>query len=89
MDGGLTPAKVPNAVISEIRDREVDGLVQLVQPDQLQPGDPVRIARGPLMGQLGIYAGMSSAQRVQVLFMLLAGQRKVTLALDDIESATL
>jgi transcriptional antiterminator RfaH len=84
---GMAPAKVPDAVITEIRDREIDGLVQLQQPAQhFQPGAPVRITQGPLAGQLGLYAGMPSRERVSVLLKLLGTARRVSLARDDIEA---
>src|SRR5262249_21779497 len=40
---GLTPAHVPDAVISEIRSRERNGLVELPKLRGLRPGTRVRI----------------------------------------------
>ena len=44
MDGAI-PAKVPDAVIAEIRSREREGAIEL--PPKVRPGDRVRVLRGP------------------------------------------
>ena len=47
MDGQV-PARVPDDVISEIRSRERNGLVELLKPrDGLIPGAKVRVVEGP------------------------------------------
>ena len=40
---GMAPARVPDAIIAEIRAREVCGLVELPKPPLAQSGDAVRI----------------------------------------------
>src|SRR5262249_42952674 len=45
---GLRPARVPAAVISEIRSRERGGFVELPKPHGLKPGMRVRVIGGPL-----------------------------------------
>jgi len=47
---GLQPAKVPSAVIAEIRSRERGGLVELAKRPPGRPGDPVRVMRRPFEG---------------------------------------
>src|SRR5215831_4123822 len=69
LDGGA-PARVPDAVIAEIRNRERDGLVELPTRPALQSGDRVKILVGPLAGHLGLYAGMRPHERVLVLLAL-------------------
>ena len=54
---GTTPAKVPDAVIAEIRSREDEGAIEL--PPKVRPGDRVRVLRGPFRDHLAIYAGMT------------------------------
>jgi len=57
-------------------------LIELPSRPPPQPGDPVRIARGPLAGQLGLFEGMRPHERV-VLLQLLG---HVTLSRDDVEA---
>jgi transcription antitermination factor NusG len=77
------PAVVADGIIDAIREREIRGAVELpVLP--LRRGDRVRILAGPFRDQLGLYAGMRSRERVEVLLALLGGQQRVTLPRDDI-----
>jgi transcriptional antiterminator RfaH len=80
---GATPAKVPDAVIAEIRSREREGAIEL--PPNLRPGDRLRVLRGPFRDQLAIYAGMSGRDRVAVLLRLLGGERRILLHRSDVE----
>src|SRR5215831_48080 len=82
---GVGPAKVPDAVIAEIRRREVDGLIELAPPPPLRRGARVRILRGPFTGHLAIFADMRPRERVEILLQLLGGEQRVTLAKKDIE----
>jgi transcriptional antiterminator RfaH len=80
---GATPAKVPEAVIAEIRSRERGGAIEL--PSKLRPGDRVRVLRGPFREQLAIYASMSGRDRVAVLLRLLGSERRLLLHRSDVE----
>jgi transcriptional antiterminator RfaH len=82
---GLQPAKVPDAVIEEIRGRERNGAVEFPQR-RLQYGDRVKILAGPFRGHLAMYAGMSGSERVAVLLQILGGQQRATLAQRDLEA---
>jgi transcriptional antiterminator RfaH len=82
---GAGPAKVPDAVIEEIRSRERDGLIDLPKPPPLRRDARVRILRGPFTGHLAIFADMRPRQRVEILLQLLGGEQRVTLAKKDIE----
>ena len=82
---GEGPAKVPDAVLDEIRRREVGGLIELVPPASLRRGVRVRILRGPFSDHLAIFADMRPRQRVEILLQLLGGEQRVTLAKKDIE----
>src|SRR5262249_50941906 len=82
---GIAPAKVPDAIIDEIRGREVDGLIELAPPVSLKPGARVRILRGPFRDHLAIFAHMRPRERVEILLQLLGGEQRVTLAKKDIE----
>jgi transcriptional antiterminator RfaH len=82
---GERPAVVPDAVINDIRAREVDGLIQLApSPPEFSPGDELRIIQGALAGQIVLYAGMSSRQRIEVLFVMLGAERRVSLPRADV-----
>jgi transcriptional antiterminator RfaH len=82
---GLQPARVPDAVIEEIRGRERNGAIELPRR-LLKPGDRVRLLAGPFRGHLAIYAGMSGPERVAVLLQILGGAQRVTLSQRDIEA---
>jgi transcription antitermination factor NusG len=71
---GMTPARVPDAVIAEIRRRECGGVVQLPKAPDIQIGERVRVLGGPFQGHLGFYAGMRPHARVEVLLALLAAR---------------
>jgi transcriptional antiterminator RfaH len=83
---GAAPARVPDAVIEEIRSRERGGLIELPKPPSVRPGDAVRILRGPFGGKLAIYAGMKPRARVEVLLSLLGSSRRMMLAADAVEA---
>jgi transcriptional antiterminator RfaH len=86
---GLRPARVPDAVISEIRARERNGAVELPRRDGFKAGDRVRVLAGPFEGCLGLYAEMRPHERVLVLLALLGGQQRVELPKDSIGRASL
>ena len=83
---GEQPARVPDAVISEIRSRERNGLVELPKPRGLAPGTRVRVVSGPLSEQVGMLAVLRPHERVLVLLQLLGGERPVELARNAIEA---
>ena len=83
---GAAPARVPDAVIAEIRSRECRGLIELPKAPLARPGDAVKILRGPFEGRLAIYAGMKPRARVEVLLSLLGSSQRVMLAADAVEA---
>jgi len=83
---GLLPARVPAAVISEIRSRERGGFVELSKPRGLAPGTRVKVVSGPLSEQIGMLAALRPHERVLVLLQLLGGQQRVELARNAIEA---
>jgi transcriptional antiterminator RfaH len=86
LTAGEGPMHVPDAVVDAIRSRERNGLVELPRRDRLKPGDRVKITRGPLREQIGLYEGMRGNERVLVLLALLGSSQKVELAVGDIEA---
>jgi transcriptional antiterminator RfaH len=85
MAGDGAPAQVPDAVISHLRARERDGAIELTEPSQFEPGDEVRIIRGPFQGHAALFAGKDGHERVAVLLQLLGGSQRAELAADAIE----
>jgi hypothetical protein len=77
---GEHPARVPDAVIAEIRARERNGLVELSKPARLTPGMRLKVLDGPLRDQIGLLAALRPHERVLVLLQLLGGERPVELA---------
>jgi transcriptional antiterminator RfaH len=84
MDGPV-PARVPDAVIAEIRGGERGGFVELPKSHGLVPGMRVRVIGGPLREQIGMLAALRPHERVLVLLQLLGGQQRVELARNAIE----
>jgi transcription antitermination factor NusG len=85
MDGEI-PARVPDAVIAEIKSRERNGFVELPKPRGLAPGTRVRVIGGPLQNQIGLLGALRAHERVLVLLHLLGGQQRVELARSAIEA---
>ena len=81
---GERPARVSDAIINEIRSREVRGLVEL--PARLKRGDPVRILHGPFREQLALYQEQAPHERVAVLLALFGSERRLTLRAGDVEA---
>jgi len=74
---GEQPARVPDAVIAEIRSRERNALVELPRPRGLAPGMRVQVISGPLRDQIGLLGALRPHERVLVLLQLLGGERPV------------
>jgi transcription antitermination factor NusG len=83
---GEQPARVPDAVIAEIRSRERNGLVELLRPRGLASGMRVQVISGPLRDQIGLLGALRPHERVLVLLQLLGGERPVELARGAIEA---
>src|SRR6516165_4752484 len=75
MDGEV-PARVPDAVISEIKSRERNGFVELPKARGLTPGMRVKVLQGPLQDQIGLLAALRPHERVLVLLQLLGAQAR-------------
>lgn len=82
---GEQPAKLRDAVVDEIKGREVRGFVKLPKAPTLENGTPVRVLTGMFAGRTAIYAGMSGSQRERVLLDLLGQSVTVTLPAGNVE----
>ena len=78
---GDRPAKVPDKVITELKGRERNGLIELPVPPRFRRGDRVRITGGIFANQLALFDGMRPHERVAVLLAVLG---RVELARGDI-----
>lgn len=79
------PARVAGSVMEAIRQREGDnGLIKLPKPRGLARGDRVRVLRGSFEGRLGIYHGLSGAQRCRILLELLGREVPVVMQTRDV-----
>jgi transcriptional antiterminator RfaH len=84
-NGDGEPAHVSPALVTALRARERNGLIELPKPRGLVAGDRVRVVTGPFGGQLGLVAGMRPHQRVAVLLTLLGAAQRVELPRAAIE----
>jgi transcriptional antiterminator RfaH len=82
---GVTPARVPDHIITEIRSRERGDLIELPKPPGLARGDRVRITSGAFADHLAIYQGQTAHDRVAVLLQLLGGRQRTELPASAIE----
>lgn len=84
---GDHPAKLADAIIAEIKGREVRGLVKLPkEPGAIETGSRVRITTGNFIGKVGIYQGMNGAQRERVLLNWLGQSVPLILPLGNLEA---
>ena len=88
--GGERPARVPDAMIDELKGRERKGIIKL--PEKPKPGSRVdfqlnerlRIRTGPLRGLFGLYAGQAPHDRIMVLMQILGASRPIEFAVGDV-----
>jgi hypothetical protein len=53
------------------------------------PGDQLRIIQGAFTGQICLFEGMTTRQRIEVLLVMLGAERRVSLAKSDVRLETL
>ena len=87
------PAKVGDEVIASLREREDEnGFIKLAKQrleSELMPGDRLRIIQGAFIGQNCLFERMTTRQRIEVLFVMLGAERRVSLAKADVRLETL
>jgi transcriptional antiterminator RfaH len=83
---GKSPARVPSALIDEIRSR-CDAGDRLVVHDKTGIGDRVRLRRGSFAEMLGTVESLDAEQRVWVLIDVLGRQTRVLADHDTLERA--
>jgi transcriptional antiterminator RfaH len=82
MDGSR-PARVPDAVIADLRARERNGVIHMPERE-LRPGNVIRVTRGPFRHLNGLYEGQAPHERVAVLLSLFGGHQRVLLPKADV-----
>jgi transcription antitermination factor NusG len=82
---GVEPARVSEEIISEIRAREVGGLIELPKRS-LRCGDPVRITAGVFSGYLALYQEQTAHERIAILLSLFGAQRQIEVPKVDVEA---
>lgn len=74
---GDQPVPVPDDVVASLREREVNGAIEIPPNPVLSPGEVVRVTGGPFADFYGRILMLSSSQRVAVLLDLLGRTVKV------------
>jgi transcription antitermination factor NusG len=84
---GGVPAVVREHEIARMRDQEDKSGIIVLPLTKFQPGEKVRVTRGPLAERAGIYAGMSARDRVRIMFTMFERQVQIELREQDVISA--
>jgi transcriptional antiterminator RfaH len=85
---GQLPARVPDRLISVLKDREDERGI-LAMPDRtFQPGDRVRIAEGPFEGYEAVIHAKTAKERTILLLKVLETHVKLELETGHLEALT-
>lgn len=77
---GTWPARVPESLVEEFRLRaDTDGIVTTEQPEELEPGQKIRVTEGPLTGVEGIVAAKNGRDRVDLLLAIVGQSARAQL----------
>ena len=78
------PMPVPDGIVEELESRaRPDGVIDL--NEGLQPGDPVRIVQGPLVGSLGTLVRLDEKGRIELFLDLMRSCVRVKVARNMLE----
>ena len=83
--GDGAPSRVPDHIITDLKGKERNGLIELPRPPGLHVGDPVKIRTGPFANHLALFEGQRPHERVEVLLSFLGSQQRMTLPKTSIE----
>jgi transcriptional antiterminator RfaH len=84
---GSLPAQVRDEVIQDLRDREVNGFIQLPKAKQFEAGDAVTITGGAFAGHTALVERMPAKDRQKVLLALLSNKIRVLVDISELEAA--
>src|SRR5690606_36265914 len=82
---GQVPARIPDNLITSLRNRENEQGVQVIETPEFQSGTKIRIAEGPMEGYEGIFQSQTSKERVTILLQIAEKTISVQLTPDQIE----
>jgi transcriptional antiterminator RfaH len=81
---GDKPSLVADHIVRQLRQREVNGIIQL---PKLSEGQRIHIVRGPFAQHSGLYQGMASQERVKVLLDVMGRKLRAFVAADAVQIA--
>ena len=85
---GDQPAAVDNSIIDGLRRREdACGFVQVERRIEFVTGDKIRVQEGVFASCLGLFEGVTDAERVSILLDLLGRKVRVVLDVDFVAAA--
>lgn len=84
---GSQTAKVPNEVITMLRDREDEEGIQTIEPTLYKAGDIVNIVDGPWTGIEAMFHSRSSKDRVELLLELVGNCARLELHANQVEKS--
>ncbi len=84
---GMIPARLPDALMQLLRDREDEQGIQNLPEQEFKRGDSVRIVEGIMAGYEAIYQSSSGNERVILLLEIAEQSARINLKQDDIEPA--
>lgn len=82
---GMEPAKVPEALVSDLKSREAEPGVHPVKIQEFEKGDKVLIAEGPFEGYEAIFSAKDSNDRVLILLKIAENYAKLKIEAHSIE----
>jgi len=83
---GQIPARIPDKLISLLKDREDENGLQRLPIKSVEPGDKVRINTGPFEGYEAIVQATSSRSRIVLLMKIIESYIKVEIDQDSLET---
>lgn len=84
---GLIPARVPDALIDQIRALEVDHTISVEALPKMGEGDAIKIVEGAFAGHEGIFQAHSGARRATILLKIADRYTRVQMSIDHIDVA--
>ena len=82
---GLQPTAIPENLIKAIKAKDNEEGIQDAAVQQLNEGDKVRIAEGPMYGYEGIFVNKSNQERVTILLDIIGKPTRVELCETQLE----
>jgi len=82
---GMTPARLPDALLQLLREREDELGIQILPAQELQAGDRVRIVEGVMAGYEALYQSSSGSERAILLLEIAERSAQITIKQDSIE----